>query len=64
MLDTNGDVDRGDQRGGAGARRRPGQRAQGPRRAVGQGRLPREVPLNPLVRQVLDEWLAERTATA
>ncbi|HEX8156624.1 MAG TPA: tyrosine-type recombinase/integrase [Solirubrobacteraceae bacterium] len=30
----------------------------------GKGDLQREVPLNPLVRQVLDEWLAERTAIA
>jgi site-specific recombinase XerC len=30
----------------------------------GKGDLQREVPLNPLVRQVLDEWLGERTAIA
>ncbi len=30
----------------------------------GKGDLLREVPLNPLVRQVLDEWLTERTAIA
>jgi integrase/recombinase XerC len=30
----------------------------------GKGDLLREVPLNPLVRQVLDEWLAERTVIA
>jgi site-specific recombinase XerD len=30
----------------------------------GKGDLLREVPLNPLVRQVLDEWLTERAAIA
>ena len=30
----------------------------------GKGDLLREVPLNPLVRQVIDEWLGERTAIA